>query len=259
MGYHQCFCRCSEGWRVGLREEKKQEQRRGILDTAVALFRRQGFEATRVREVTERLRISEGTFFNHFPSKQSVLEAAAAEHLDRITVLLRHDAVDEDRSAAERLEEIVAAFAAAFAGDRDFAALLARHTQFFLGRWSEAQWQERAYQPLTLLLEDGQRRGELRPDVPAGQLAELYVGMNLVTISNWLAGSPAGGALDERLRRAWAVFRHGSILEPGPLGSPPGWSQTEVSGRSSRRRAGSTGNVDGWSTATVKVPLRGKR
>ncbi|MEW6473070.1 MAG: TetR/AcrR family transcriptional regulator [Actinomycetota bacterium] len=224
---------------MGLREEKKQEQRRGILETAVALFRDQGFDATRIRDVTERLRISEGTFFNHFPTKQSVLEAAAQELLARITALLHHDAEDDDRPAAERLEEIGAAFAGAFAGDRDFAALLARHTQFFLGRWSEAQWQARAYEPLTILLEDGQHRGELRADVPAGQLAELYVGMHLVTISNWLAGSPAGGALDERLRRAWAIFRDGSVLEPLPSAPPPiGPSATAVAGRTDRHGPG---------------------
>jgi AcrR family transcriptional regulator len=241
---------------MGLREEKKQEQRRAILETAVALFREQGFDATRVRDVTERLRISEGTFFNHFPTKQSVLEAAAQDLLARITTLLHHDAEDDDRPAAERLEEVGVAFAGAFAGDRHFAALLARHTQFFLGRWSEAQWQARAYEPLTILLEDGQHRGELRADVPAGQLAELYVGMHLVTISNWLAGSPAGGALDDRLRRAWAVFRDGSVLEPGPSAPPPISPSATAVGRRTDRHADrpDAPHPDGLADRTTAVP-----
>jgi NADH dehydrogenase len=204
---------------VGLRDEKKHEQRQAILDTTVALFREQGFEETRVRDVISPLRISQGTFYNHFPTKQSVLEAAALEHVERITALLHHDALSDARSAAERLEEVVVAFAAAFAGDREFATLLAQHTQFFLGRWSEEQWQERAYQPLILLLEEGQRRGEIRGDVPASQLAELYVGVNLITISNWLDGSPGDGTLDERLLRAWSVFRDGSITTPVETGA----------------------------------------
>jgi len=199
---------------VGLRADKKEEQRQAILDTAVALFRENGFEETRVRDVVERLRISEGTFFNHFPSKESVLEAAALAHLERIAALLHDDALAGPRSAAERLEEVVAAFAAAFAGDREFATLLAGHTKFFLGRWSEEQWHDAAYRPLTLLLEDGQRRGEVRADVPPSQLAELYVGVNLITISNWLAGSPGDDTLEGRLLRAWSVFRDGSLTEP---------------------------------------------
>jgi AcrR family transcriptional regulator len=99
---------------MGLREQRKQEQHRAILDTAVALFRQQGFEETPVRDVITRLRISEGTFFNHFPTKQAVLDAAALDLLDRVTALLHHDATEETRSAAERLEEVVVAFATSF-------------------------------------------------------------------------------------------------------------------------------------------------
>ena len=56
---------------MGLREEKKAEQRRAILDTAAALFRKRGYEETRVRDIVERLRISEVTFFNYFPTKDA--------------------------------------------------------------------------------------------------------------------------------------------------------------------------------------------
>lgn len=199
---------------MGLREEKKQELRQSILDTATALFRQRGYDRTRVHDVTARLRISEGTFFNYFPSKQSVLEAAALDIVERATELLHHDAVDDDRPPAERLEECVGAWATNFAGDREFAALLAMHTQLFLGRWSEEQWQERAYRPLMLILEEGQRRGQVRTDVPAGQLAELYLATNLATVSNWLDHPPGGESLDQRLLRAWWVFRDGTFTRP---------------------------------------------
>lgn len=71
--------------------------------------------------------------------------------------------------------------------------------QFFPGRRSEAQWQKHTYQPLTGLFEHGQGRGEVRTDIPASQLAKLYVGVNPVTISNWLARSPGHDTLDGRL------------------------------------------------------------
>ncbi len=106
---------------MGLREEKKRRQRQAILDTAVGLFREQGFERTRVSDVTERLSISEVTFFNYFATKGSVLEAAADDMLDRATALLRHDVADDTRPVPERLEELVRAFAVNFAGDREFS------------------------------------------------------------------------------------------------------------------------------------------
>ena len=202
---------------MGLREVKKQEQRQAILDVALELFRAQGFEATRVQEVTERLRISEGTFFNYFPTKGAVLDAAADDILDRATKLLHHDVADHDRAVLERLEELVREFAANFAGDREFAAQLALHTRLGLGREREQE----AHRFLCNLFLEGQGRGEIRADVPARQLAELFLAMVLVTVSNWLLfpgdESPPNedegdqGPLDEALLKAWVVFRDGAV------------------------------------------------
>lgn len=47
--------------------------------------------------------------------------------------------------------------------------------------------------------------------MPAGQLAEIYLAVNLSTVSNWLAHPPGGESLDERLLRAWRAFRDGAI------------------------------------------------
>jgi serine/threonine protein kinase len=107
-----------------------------------------------------------------------------------------------------------------FAGDREFAAQLALHTQLGLGREQERE----THVLLARLFEEGQRRGEIRSDVPAGQLAELFTAAVLVTISNWLM-APAGedplddtdeDQLDERLLRAWQVVRDGTATRPRP-------------------------------------------
>lgn len=199
---------------MGLREEKKQEQRRAILETALELFRAQGFEATRVQDVTDRLRISEGTFFNYFPTKGAVLDATVDDLLDRAGVLLRHDLEDHDRPVLERLEELVDDFSANFAGDREFAVQLALHTRLGLGREREQE----THRFIADLFEEGQRRGEVRADVRARQLAELFMAAVLVTISNWLLygdetppEDDADEHLDEALRHAWMVFRDGVV------------------------------------------------
>lgn len=204
---------------MGLREEKKQEQRTAILATALELFRTQGFEATRVQDVTERLRISEGTFFNYFPSKAAVLDAAAADLLHRATALLHRDVADHDRPVLARLEELVAEFAANFAGDRGFAVQLALHTRLGLGREREQQ----NHRWLSELMEEGQRRGEIRGDIQPRQLAELFMAVVLVTVSNWLlypgdesppADDVEEGPLDQALVQAWIVFRDGAAVGP---------------------------------------------
>ena len=203
---------------MGLREEKKERQRQAILEMAVTMFRERGFEQTRVQDVTDRLRISEGTFFNYFPTKQSVLDAAAVDLLDRTMALLHDDVEDDDRPVRERLEELVRSFATHFAGDREFAGLLALNTQLWLLR----SHRQETYRLLMCLLDEGQRRGEIRDDLPASQLAEMFTAVVLVTISNWLlapddesVGSEVvhEDPLDERLLKAWQVLSDGAAAQ----------------------------------------------
>lgn len=58
----------------GLRERQKQELRALIYETALELFRTQGFEATSVQTIVVAAGIAKGTFFNYFPSKDHVLQ-----------------------------------------------------------------------------------------------------------------------------------------------------------------------------------------
>src|ERR1700722_6691541 len=57
----------------GLRERKKARLRQQIIDTSIKLFRKQGYEATRIDDIVEVLEISQPTFFRYFPSKDAVL------------------------------------------------------------------------------------------------------------------------------------------------------------------------------------------
>jgi AcrR family transcriptional regulator len=192
---------------MGLREEKKRETRAGILTTAVELFREHGYERTRVQDVAERLRISEATFFNYFPTKHAVLEAVADERLDDAVERLRQAAAGDGRPALARLEDLVRTFAAGFAHDRELAELLVAHTRFAQG---ETERGVRAHTLLTGLLADGQRQGEIRADVAASDLAALVMAFILAMIGTWVAEDGSGPGLEERMQGAFAVFAAGA-------------------------------------------------
>lgn len=66
------------------RTEKKLQTREKILKAAVSLFREKGFEATTVQEITEIASIAKGTFFNYFPTKESIMLALAEDRLHQI-------------------------------------------------------------------------------------------------------------------------------------------------------------------------------
>src|SRR5579864_4686837 len=58
---------------LGLRERKKARLRQQIVETAVRLFRKHGYENTRIEDIVNILEISQPTFFRYFPSKDAVL------------------------------------------------------------------------------------------------------------------------------------------------------------------------------------------
>jgi AcrR family transcriptional regulator len=58
---------------VGLREDKKEQARRQIAETAWRLFADRGFERVTVAEVADQARVAKATVFNYFPTKEDLL------------------------------------------------------------------------------------------------------------------------------------------------------------------------------------------
>ena len=57
------------------RQRKKEELRQLLYHKAIELFESQGYEKTTVQQITEAVGVAKGTFFNHFPTKEHVVEA----------------------------------------------------------------------------------------------------------------------------------------------------------------------------------------
>jgi len=56
-----------------LRERKKAKTRAAIQAAALALFERQGYQATTVDQIADLAEVSQSTFFRYFPTKEDVV------------------------------------------------------------------------------------------------------------------------------------------------------------------------------------------
>lgn len=62
--------------------EKMREVKERIFRAAMELFQEKGHENTSVAEITQRAGVSKGTFFTHFPSKDSIFGAVGKILID---------------------------------------------------------------------------------------------------------------------------------------------------------------------------------
>ncbi len=84
----------SSNWR----EQKKIELKLALYDAAVRLFENEGYEATTVQQISDEVGVAKGTFFNHFPSKEHVIN----EWYNRITAKAIANARKRDGLPAKR-------------------------------------------------------------------------------------------------------------------------------------------------------------
>ncbi len=82
--------------------KKSDSKRQAILDTALRLFRTQGFDKTSVSEITAAVGGSKATIYSHFPSKEELfVECMMAAAESYMTGTLRHlDASSADPAVA---------------------------------------------------------------------------------------------------------------------------------------------------------------
>src|SRR5512141_1781706 len=82
--------------------DAQRKRRTRILDAAIVLASRGGFEAVQMRAVAEHADVALGTLYRYFPSKIHLLVAALARELERAEAALRDHPVTGP-GAAERV------------------------------------------------------------------------------------------------------------------------------------------------------------
>jgi AcrR family transcriptional regulator len=196
---------------VGLREDKKAALRDRLYETSAAMFRERGFDGTRIRDVIDEVGVSEATFFNYFPNKEAVLHHSARQTKDFYGVFLQHLLARADEPAVDRLHELTRVIASVCAADRDLMATVLGRTSLFTGATGDDQKTDHEnYDRLAGLFRQGQERGEIGAGHDATQLAELFIAILTLTITNWATRYwGETGDLEPRLTDALEVLLGG--------------------------------------------------
>ena len=96
------------------REEKNQQMRRRIMDSALSEFSRQGYGASSINAICASQDISKGIVYHYFKTKDDLFLSCVGECFDRLTEYLRAHVQLECGSTEARLETYFAARLAFF-------------------------------------------------------------------------------------------------------------------------------------------------
>ncbi len=157
----------------GRRERHRTETRDRLYRAAMDLFARRGFLETTVEDITEAADVGKGTFFNYFPTKEHILAEFGGE---RVAAVQR--ALDKARATKGPVMEVIRELAGNAAGQSDKSAALLRaifaaHASCASVREELIKRSQTARRILTEIYLLGQKRGEIRRDIPATELARL--------------------------------------------------------------------------------------
>jgi AcrR family transcriptional regulator len=191
----------------GRRERRSAETRERLFRAALDLFARKGFTETTVEDITEAADVGKGTFFNYFPSKDHILLAFGEMQLAKLEA-----AVAEARTGHEPMPQFLRTLGVRMTQEPTrnpgfIRILLQAYLSTTPVREAMLDLQKRVHALHTELIRLGQERGEIRTDLPASEISQVFRQTIFGTLLFWSLYGDA--TLHPRMESAFNVLWSG--------------------------------------------------
>lgn len=206
------------------RQRRSAELRERIFRAALDLFAKKGFAQTTVEDITNAADVGKGTFFNYFPSKDHILLAFGEMQLGRLQT-----AVEEAQKSSDPVETFLKGLRTRLTEEpaRNPAivrAILQAHLSSVPVREVMGRNHARAQGLLTEFIELGQKRGDIRRDIAATELAYVFRQTVFGTLLLWslFGDTTLPGRIETALRVLWTGLapRAESVPPHDPSSTP---------------------------------------
>ncbi len=151
-----------------------RRNRKRVLDAARGQFAAKGLEA-QIDDIAQAADVGVGTVYRHFPTKEALLEALAADRFTRLAEWAREGLEAPD--GWQGFCDFLRSSAELGANDRLLSEAMAEQ-QAFQGAQRE---KDELMEATAALVERAQATGELRPDIGAQDIAMLMCGLGRAT------------------------------------------------------------------------------
>ena len=195
---------------------KSDDKRQRILQAAVKVFAKKGYFAARISEIAKKADVADGTIYLYFKNKEDILvnlfDEVMAEHIEKAQVYL-----SAAESAPAKLQAIAEHHLGMLGGNRELAIVFQvelRQSTQFMERFT-ASWLADYFALVHDVIEQGQREGTLRADLPRKVVVKAFFGALDEMVTSWVIGGRqyelkrlAGPVVDLLLRGAATGAEH---------------------------------------------------
>jgi TetR/AcrR family fatty acid metabolism transcriptional regulator len=153
------------------------DKRERILDAAMRVFAGKGFFGAKVSDVAGEAGVADGTIYLYFKSKDDLLIALFEAQMEKVNAELGR-ALGGEARAPEKLRRFIQAYMDLVAKNRHAAEVITielRQSAKFMKEYKNPRFAE-FLKTLAAVIDEGQRLGQLRADVPPPIAARALFG-----------------------------------------------------------------------------------
>lgn len=168
--------------------KKSDATRQRVLEVTSELFRRNGYQATSMRDIAAAVGMKSGSLYYYYDSKEALLAAILNDNIDAHLAIMRAavDALPSDATLRQKFDAAIAVTVRIISEAGDMAVASAQTLSFLQEpELSEQTRHRQAYNQFWRdLIEEGKARGEVRKDLPDAVASMAIVGA-LTFVAEW--------------------------------------------------------------------------
>lgn len=198
---------------VSLREKKKRKTREAILNAAIELFGKNGFEATSISQLAQKAGVGKGTVYSYFSTKQDILNAFCEGELEYV-----HEQLNTKTNPdAPVLEQLVTIFLAEFeyvTRTPEFGRLYMQEMLFPKKEMvlNHKELENKFLDMIFPIISRAQQRGELRADMELLHLCGHFFSLFILLVHAWYSDLLGDQTAEEALTTLFSNALNG--LQP---------------------------------------------
>lgn len=171
---------------AGLREVKKENKRERILNAAIKLFTKRGFDKTSIADITSHAGVAKGTFYSFFEKKGDVLLYFVDREIETSRKEIQSN-LGSQKTLFDQLELVIFTYLKYIFRNKEFSRVLAKERFDTIGTRSNKN-ELLLIKALSHLIDQAKQRHEIKSCVDSHGMADLIFAIYTMYVIYWLNG-----------------------------------------------------------------------